>query len=335
MKKAVVIGTGMNLPKNKVTNQDLEKIVDTTDEWIVTRTGIKTRYMAEEGLTLTDLSVPACEQALKNANLKPEDIDLIIYSTYTPDYQIPSNACILQHKLGCTRAAAFDVEAACSGYVYGSTIASQFIATGMYKHVLVVGGDFTSRFLDFEDRNSCVLFGDGVGATIFGASEDEENGVFDNLLGAIGSGAEYIIVPVGGSTTRPTEENLKKRDHYVKINGKEVFKFSTRIVGEIIDEVLSRNNMTLDDIALIIPHQANIRIIESAAKHYNCPLDKFYVNIDKYGNTVAATIPMALHEALCEGKIKKGDNILLIGFGAGLTYGLTLIKWGSYTKPLY
>lgn len=335
MKKAVVIGTGMNLPKNKVTNQDLEKIVDTTDEWIITRTGIKTRYMAEEGLTLTDLSVPACEQALKNANLKPEDIDLIIYSTYTPDYQIPSNACILQHKLGCTRAAAFDVEAACSGYVYGSTIASQFIATGMYKHVLVVGGDFTSRFLDFEDRNSCVLFGDGVGATIFGASEDEENGVFDNLLGAIGSGAEYIIVPVGGSAVRPTEEILKKRDHYVKINGKEVFKFSTRIVGDIIDEVLARNNMTLDDIALIIPHQANIRIIESAAKRYNCPIDKFYVNIDKYGNTVAATIPMALHEALCEGKIKKGDNILLIGFGAGLTYGLTLIKWGSYTKPLY
>lgn len=335
MKKAVVIGTGMNLPKNKVTNQDLEKIVDTTDEWIITRTGIKTRYMAEEGLTLTDLSVPACEQALKNANLKPEDIDLIIYSTYTPDYQIPSNACILQDKLGCTRAAAFDVEAACSGYVYGSTIASQFIATGMYKHVLVVGGDFTSRFLDFEDRNSCVLFGDGVGATIFGASEDEENGVFDNLLGAIGSGAEYIIVPVGGSAVRPTEEILKKRDHYVKINGKEVFKFSTRIVGDIIDEVLARNNMTLDDIALIIPHQANIRIIESAAKRYNCPIDKFYVNIDKYGNTVAATIPMALHEALCEGKIKKGDNILLIGFGAGLTYGLTLIKWGNYTKPLY
>lgn len=335
LKRAVVIGTGMSLPDQELTNFDLEKIVDTTDEWIVTRTGIKSRFKIEDGRSLSDLALPACHQALENANLTPDDIDLIIFSTYTPDYQIPATACIIQDKLGCTKAGAFDLAAACSGYIYGIVTASQYIATGLYKNILVIGGDVTTRVLDFEDRNSCVLFGDGVGATIMTASEEEGYGAFDSILGSIGSGAKHIYIPMGGSKMRPSLEAMENRDHYVKINGKEVFKFSTKIIGDIIEEVLSRNNMTLDDVALIIPHQANIRIIESAAKRFKCPMDKFFVNIDKYGNTVAGTIPIAMHEALQEGRIKKGDNILLIGFGAGLTYGLSIIKWGDYLKPAH
>lgn len=332
LRKAVVSGTGIGLPERVVTNHDLAKIVETSDEWIFTRTGIKERRHIDEGQTLLDLSIPACHQAIANAGLKPEDIDLIVFSTFTPDYQVPATACLLQDKLGCTRAAAFDINAACTGYVYASSIATQFIATGTYNHVLVVGGDVTTRILDFTDRNSCVLFGDGVGATIFSPSTGNE-GAIDLILGAIGSGAEYIMIPNGGSAHRPTEEALRNREQYLKINGKEVFKFSTKIIGDIIEETLKRNDLTLEDIALIIPHQANIRIIESAAKRFNCPIEKFYMNIERYGNTVAASIPIALHEALKDGRIKEGDNIILVGFGGGLTYGTMLIRWGSYITP--
>jgi len=211
-------------------------------------------------------------------------------------------------------------------------VACQFIATGLYNNILVVGGDVTTRILDFSDRNSCVLFGDGIGATIYSAGENDE-GAFDFLLGSIGSGGEYIMIPNGGSAQRPTVEAIQNREHYLKINGKEVFKFSTKIVGDMIEEVLQRNNLSLDDVALIIPHQANIRILESAAKRFNCPLEKFYINIERYGNTVAATIPIAIHEALQEGRIKQGDIVLLVGFGGGLTYGIMPIRWGKYTSP--
>ncbi|GAB4276656.1 MAG: beta-ketoacyl-ACP synthase III [Candidatus Rifleibacteriota bacterium] len=332
-RKAVILGTGMNLPDNVVTNDDLAKIVDTSDEWIRTRTGIVERRQIPDGDSLFNLSLPAAKQALENAGLKPEDIDLIIFSTFTPDYQVPASACLIQNALGCTRAGAFDLQAACTGFVYGSSIACQYIATGTYNYVMVIGGDVTTRILDFNDRNSCVLFGDGVGAAIYGPSDNDTDGVFDNLLGAIGSGAEYIMIKNGGSMHRPTVEAIQNREHYLTIHGKEVFKFSTKIVGDMIDEVLTRNNLTLDEVALIIPHQANIRIIESAAKRFNCPMDKFYVNIHKYGNTVAATIPIAIHEALVEGRIKQGDIVLLVGFGGGLTYGLLPIRWGSYTNP--
>lgn len=332
LRKAVVTGTGISLPDHIVTNDDLAKIVETSDEWIFTRTGIKERRHISDGETLLDLSIPACLQAIANAGLKPVDIDLIVFSTFTPDYQVPATACLLQDKLGCTRAAAFDLNAACTGFVYASSVATQFISTGMYNHILVVGGDVTTRILDFTDRNSCVLFGDGVGATVFSAATDD-SGAFDTMLGAIGSGAEYIMIPNGGSAHRPTEEALRNREHYLKINGKEVFKFSTKIIGDIIEDILKRNDLTLDDVALIVPHQANIRIIESAAKRFNCPIEKFYLNIERYGNTVAASIPIALHEALQEGRIKEGDIILLVGFGGGLTYGNMLIRWGSYTTP--
>lgn len=332
LRKAVISGTGISLPDKIVTNHDLEKIVETSDEWIFTRTGIKERRQIPDGDTLLELSIPACQQAIANAGLKPEDIDLIIFSTFTPDYQVPATACLLQDKLKCTRAAAFDLQAACTGFVYASSVATQFIATGVYNHVLVIGGDVTTRILDFTDRNSCVLFGDGVGATVFSPATGD-SGAFDLLLGAIGSGGEYIMIPNGGSAHRPTEEAVRNREHYLKINGKEVFKFSTKIVGDIIEETLKRNNLTLDDVALIIPHQANIRILESAAKRFDCPIEKFFVNIEKYGNTVAASIPIALHEAVQQGRIKEGDIILLVGFGGGLTYGTMAIRWGKYALP--
>ncbi len=333
LRKAVILGTGFSVPDKVITNDDLARMVDTSDEWIKTRTGIHERRIISDGDSLFQLSLPAARQAVANARLAPEEIDLIIFATFTPDYQVPATACMIQNALGCTRAGAFDMQAACSGFVYGSTIASQFVATGTYNNVLVIGGDVTTRILDFNDRNSCVLFGDGVGAAVFAPAKDNETGVIDNLLGAIGSGAEYIIIKNGGSMHRPTVEAIQNREHYLTINGKEVFKFSTKIVGDIIEEVLKRNNMTLDQISLIVPHQANIRIIESAAKRFDCPMEKFYVNIQRYGNTVAASIPLALHEALLEGRISKGDNIILVGFGGGLTYGLQLIKWGDYTKP--
>ncbi len=332
LRKAVVSGTGISLPEKVVTNFDLEKIVETSDEWIFTRTGIKERRQIPDGMTLLELSIPACKQAIANAGLTPDDIDLIIYATFTPDYQVPATACLLQDKLGCRNAGAFDLQAACTGFVYASSVACQFIATGLYNNILVVGGDVTTRILDFSDRNSCVLFGDGIGATIYSAGENDE-GAFDFLLGSIGSGGEYIMIPNGGSAQRPTVEAIQNREHYLKINGKEVFKFSTKIVGDMIEEVLQRNNLSLDDVALIIPHQANIRILESAAKRFNCPLEKFYINIERYGNTVAATIPIAIHEALQEGRIKQGDIVLLVGFGGGLTYGIMPIRWGKYTSP--
>lgn len=333
LRKAVIAGTGISVPDNVVTNDDLAKIVDTSDEWIQSRTGIIERRQIPDGDSLFQLSLPAARQAIANSGLKPEDIDLIIFSTFTPDYQVPATACMIQNALGCTRAAAFDLQAACTGFVYAASIASQFIATGAYNHVLVIGGDVTTRILDFTDRNSCVLFGDAVGAAVYSPAENEKEGVFDNLLGAIGSGAEYIMIKNGGSMHRPTVEAIQNREHYLTINGKEVFKFSTKIVGDIIEEVLQRNGISLDEIALIIPHQANIRIIESAAKRFACPMDKFFVNIQKYGNTVAASIPLALHEALQEGRIKRGDNIILVGFGGGLTYGVQILKWGGYTTP--
>ncbi|MEW6713241.1 MAG: beta-ketoacyl-ACP synthase III, partial [Candidatus Riflebacteria bacterium] len=324
---------GISVPDKVVTNDDLARMVDTSDEWIKTRTGIHERRIIPDGDSLFQLSLPAARQAIANAGLTPEEIDLIIFATFTPDYQVPATACMIQNALGCTKAGAFDLQAACTGFVYGSAIASQFVATGAYNNVLVIGGDVTTRILDFNDRNSCVLFGDGVGAAVFAPAKDNETGVMDNLLGSIGSGAEYIMIKNGGSMHRPTVEAIQNREHYLTINGKEVFKFSTKIVGDIIEEVLGRNNMTLDQISLIVPHQANIRIIESAAKRFDCPMEKFFVNIQKYGNTVAASIPLALHEALLEGRISKGDNIILVGFGGGLTYGVQLIKWGDYTKP--
>ena len=326
LRRAAVIGTGICLPEKVVTNHDLEKMVDTSDEWIVTRTGISERRFVEPHQKLSDIAVPAARAAVENAGLKPEQIGLIILATFTPDRQISATACIIQDKLGCKNAAAMDIEVACSGFVYATSIAQQFIACGTYEYVLVVGADILSKVLDFTDRNTCVLFGDGAGAVVYGPAKGNE-GIFDTHLGAYGSGAEHIVIPAGGSELPTSAETVEKRQHFVQINGKEVFKFSTKIVGDMIEQVLPRNNLTLDDVALIISHQANIRIIESAARRFNCPIEKFYVNLHKYGNTVAGTIPICLHEAIAEGRIKKGDVVLFVGFGGGLTFGLVALRW--------
>ncbi|MBF0503004.1 MAG: ketoacyl-ACP synthase III [Candidatus Riflebacteria bacterium] len=330
LRRATIIGTGKYLPEKVMTNFDFEKMVDTTDEWIFTRSGIRERRIAAPNQKTSDLAVLAGEMALKNSGIPPEKIGAVILASFTPDRPIAATACIIQNRLGCVNAAAFDVEVACSGYIYASSIASNFIATGMFDYVLVIGADILSKVIDFTDRNTCVLFGDGAGATVFGPAEGDE-GIFDSLLGSDGSGSEHILIPAGGTEMPTTAETVEKRLHYVKINGKEVFKFSTRIVGEMIEKILVRNNMKLDDFSLIIPHQANIRIIESAAKRFDCPMEKFFVNLDKYGNTVAATIPICLHEALQQGRIKKGDNVFLVGFGGGLTWGTIALKWGNYS----
>ncbi|HNY12774.1 MAG TPA: beta-ketoacyl-ACP synthase III [Candidatus Wallbacteria bacterium] len=329
LKKAYIMGTGMYLPEKRLTNADLEKMVDTTDEWIVTRSGIKERRIAEADQKLSDLAIPAAQMAMKNAGVTPDQIGVIILATFTPDRPISSTACIIQHKLGCKNAAAFDVEVACSGFIYASVLAKNFIATGMYDYVLVIGADILSKVIDFTDRNTCVLFGDGAGAVVYGVSPNEDEGVFDVLLGADGSGADHIMIPAGGTSMPTTAKTVEDRLHYVKINGKEVFKFSTKMVGDMIEQVLTRNNMNLDDVDLIIPHQANVRIIESAAKKFGCPMEKFFINLDKYGNTVAATIPICIHEALQQGRIKQGSTVLLAGFGGGLTWGVIAMKYGK------
>lgn len=317
----------MYLPEKRLTNADLEKMVDTTDEWIVTRSGIKERRIAEPHQAVSDLAVPAAQMALKNANISPEQIGCVILASFTPDRTISATACIIQHKLGCKNAGAFDIEVACSGFIYATTLGRSLIETGVCEYVLVIGADILSKVIDFTDRNTCVLFGDGAGAVVLGPAASEDEGIFDVLIGADGGGSEHITIPAGGTQMPTTAKTVEDRLHFVKINGKEVFKFSTKIVGDMIEQVLTRNNLKLEYVKLIIPHQANIRIIESAAKRFNCPLDKFYINLDRYGNTVAGTIPIGLHEALGEGKINKGDIVLLAGFGGGLTWGLVAMKW--------
>ena len=329
LRKAVVLGTGMCLPEKRLTNHDLEKMVDTTDEWIVTRSGIHERRIVEPNQKLSDIAIPAARMAIQNSGIPVEKIGAIILATFTPDRPISPTACIIQDKLGCKKAAAFDLEAACSGFIYATTIGAHLIAAGTYDYVLVIGADILSKVIDFTDRNTCVLFGDGAGAYVLGPASDDKEGIFDFILGADGSGAGNILIPAGGTELPTSEETVRNRQHFVKINGKEVFKFSTKIVGELIEEVLTRNSLKLDDISLIIPHQANIRIIEYAAKRLNCPIEKFFVNLGKYGNTVAGTFPICTHEALQEGRIKENDLVLLVGFGGGLTYGLIALRWGK------
>ncbi|MBF0409274.1 MAG: ketoacyl-ACP synthase III [Candidatus Riflebacteria bacterium] len=329
LRRAEILGTGMYLPEKRVTNKDFEKMVDTTEEWIITRTGIRERRFVEPHQKLSDIAIPAAEMALNNSGVPREKIGLVILASFTPDRLISATACILQDKLGCKNAGAMDIEVACSGFTYATTVASSMIASGAIDYALVVGGDILSKVLDFTDRNTCVLFGDGAGAIVLGPSHDGESGIFDTLLGADGSGSEHIIIPAGGTGMPTTAKTVEDKLHYVKINGKEVFKFSTKIIGDMIEQVLERNKIPLDDVSLIIPHQANIRIIESAAKRFGCPMEKFFCNLEKYGNTVAGTIPICLHEALTEKRIKKGDIVLLAGFGGGLSWGLIAMRWGA------
>lgn len=323
--KAGILGVGSYLPEKIISNFDLEKIMDTSDEWIRTRTGIKERRVADENEATSDLATKAALNAIKDANLTPEDIDLIIVATITPDMIFPSTACLVQANIKATKAACFDLEAACSGFIYGMTVAKQFIETNTYKHVLVIGAEALSRILDYEDRSTAILFGDGAGAVVMGSVN--EGGVLSTNLGSDGNGKDYLNIPAGGSKNPASEETLKNRLHYVKMAGNDVFKFAVRIMQDASIKCVESANLYIQDIDYLIPHQANIRIIEASAKRLKLNMDKVYVNLDRYGNMSAASIPVALDEAYREGKIKKGDNIVLVGFGGGLTWGASVVRW--------
>jgi 3-oxoacyl-[acyl-carrier-protein] synthase III len=323
-----ITGVGSYLPERVLTNSELEEIVETTDEWIKSMTGISERRIVSEDEATSDLGFRAAQRALESAGLVPNDIDLIICSTITSDLPWPATACLIQNKLGANKAAAFDVSAACSGFVYGLSIGMQFIQSGNYKRVLVIGAECLSRVLNWEDRNTCVLFGDGAGAVVLEEVESDL-GILSFELGTEGSGVESLCVPSGGSKRPTTLTTIEEKSHYLTMAGKEVFKFAVKIMGESAVRTIEKAGLTKEDIDLLIPHQANIRIIEAAAKRLDLPMEKVMVNIDKYGNTSGASIPIALDEAIKEGKIQKGDNIVLVGFGAGLTWASAVIKWSK------
>ena len=328
-KRVIFSGTGRYLPEKVLTNEDFEKMpdIDTSDEWIRTRTGIRERRIVDDGTASSDLAVRASEIALKRAGRTAEELDLIIICTITPDTFLPSCACWVQDRLGAKNAGAFDVTAACSGFIYGVSMAAGLIESGAMNTVLVVGAECLTKITDYKDRSSCILFGDGAGAAVLEAAEDTGRGLIGFRLGADGSGGTYMITPGGGSRVPPTHASIDERLHFMKIKGREVFKFAVNKMVELVNALLEENNLSIDEVKLIIPHQVNYRILSFAAQKLKMPLEKMYINIDRYGNTSAASIPIALDEALEKGMIEKGDLIAFVAFGGGLTWGSCLIRW--------
>ena len=325
MKKVGIIGVGEYLPEKILTNSDLEKMVDTSDEWITTRTGIKQRHLAAKGEAASDLALKAAEQALKNAKINPEDLDLIVVATITGDMPFPSVASILQNKLGAKHAASFDISAACAGFVYGLSVAQQFIACSTYKNALVIGVEVLSSITDWQDRNTCVLFGDGAGAAVL--SEVKSRGIISTYLGCDGSKSGILNMPAGGSANPATTETVRNRQHFIKMQGNELFKIAVNTMTKAAEIVLEQAGMAFADVDLIIPHQANARIIMAVAKKLGIPEDRVYLNIERCGNMSSASTVTALCEAVQEGRVKKGDIILLDAFGAGLVWGACVIEW--------
>lgn len=322
-----IVGLGSYVPEKILTNQDLEKIVDTNDEWITTRTGIKQRHIAGEHETTSDMAIIAAEKALKDAKMTAEDIDLIIVGTITPDMSFPATSCIVQDKLGAVNAAAFDIQAGCSGFVYALAVGTQFIQTGIYRHILIIGADALSKITNWEDRSTCVLFGDGAGAAVISRLPEGEEGILAFDLGARGSGAELLKMPAGGIRQPVTPEAIDQKLNTIHMAGNEVYKFAVRIMGEAAVSALEKAGFTHEDLDFFVPHQANIRIIKAAAKRLKIPMEKVFVNVHKYGNTSAASVPIALDEAYHQNKVKKGDLVALVGFGAGLTWAASVLKW--------
>ncbi len=320
-----VAGAGFYLPKKVLTNKDLEKMVDTSDEWITTRTGIKERRIADKDTATSDMAKEASAKAIKDAGLTPEDIELIIVATITPDMPLPSTACLLQGKLGAKKAAAFDVVAACSGFIYAIATADAYIKSGLYKNALVVGAEKMSSVTDWTDRNTCVLFGDGAGAVVL--KPVDTGGILSICLGADGSQADLLKIPAGGSKEPSSKETVDKRLHYIKMSGGELFKHAVKIMADAGKAAASALNFESEDIDWVIPHQANMRILNAVAKRMNLDLNKIHFNIKKYGNMSSASTAVAFAEAVKEGKIKKGDVVVLDAFGAGLTWGAIVIEW--------
>lgn len=320
-----IAGIGSYVPEKILTNFDLEKIVETSDEWITTRSGIKERHIAADNQATSDLSLIAAQRALKSACLKPKDVGAIIVATATPDMLFPSTACLVQTRIGAPRVIAFDVSAGCTGFLYGLAIAESFVNNG-YDNILVIGADILSKITDYTDRTTCVLFGDGAGAALIKKS-DGEDGILSSYFTADGSSWNLLWQPGGGSRIPATHESVEKRLHYVKMQGNEVFKVAVRAMSEAAVKTLEKAKIPASEVALLIPHQANIRIIEASAKRLNIPMEKVLVNIDRHGNTSAASIPIALDQAIQEGRVHKGDLILMIAFGAGFTWGGVLFRY--------
>ena len=325
MKKVGIIGVGEYLPEKILTNADLEKMVDTSDEWITSRTGIKERHIVLPGQATSDLAFKAAQQALANAKLKPEDLDLIVVATITGDMPFPSVSAIIQAKLGAKRAVCFDICAACAGFVYGLSVAEKFIAASVYKNALVIGAETLSSITDWQDRNTCVLFGDGAGAVVL--SEVKKGGIISTYLGCDGSKVDILNMPAGGSRNPATAETVRNRQHFLKMQGNELFKIAVNTMTSAAETVLKQAGMTFTDVDLIIPHQANSRIIMAVAKKLGIPPERVYLNIERCGNMSSASTVTALCEAVQEGKVKKGDIILLDAFGAGLVWGACIIEW--------
>ncbi len=323
-----ILATGRYTPEKVLTNADLEKMVDTSDEWIVTRTGIRERRISAPEQASSDLAFEAAKRALAKANISAEELDMIIVATVTPDTMFPSTACILQDKLGAKKASALDISAACTGFLYGITTAAQFIGNGFYRYVLVVGVETLSKITDYTDRNTCVLFGDGAGAAVLGPVE-EGLGFLAFDLGADGSGGPLLCQPAGGSRIPASAESVEKRLHYISMTGSEVFKFAVRVMNSATETVLEKAGITKEQIDLLVPHQANLRIIDAAIKRFGLSEDKVAINLDRYGNMSSASIPVALDEAVEEGRLKRGDNVILVGFGGGLTWGAAMLKWAG------
>lgn len=328
-----IVGWGKYIPSNVVTNADLERMVDTSDEWIFNRTGIRERRVVAPDENTSDMAVAASRDALEMAGVRARDLGLIIIATSSPDYLTPPVSSQVQHALGAKDVGAFTLVTGCTGFVYALATAQQFISTGAYDNVLVVGVELLSRFVDWEDRSTCILFGDGAGAVVLQVS-DEPAGVLSFVLGSDGSGAEHLILPAGGAAMPPSHETIDQGLHYLRMNGRQVFRFASRILGKALRQAIQEANLTTEDIDLFIPHQANARIIDSAARYVGIPDEKIFMNIDRYGNTSAASIPIALCEALEQGRAKVGDNLAFIAFGAGLTWASAVVKIGERVEPI-
>jgi len=320
-----IVGLGSYLPPKVLTNKDLEKMMDTSDEWITTRTGIKERHIAEDGVATSDLAAEAAKEALDDAKIKCEDVELIIVATITPDMQFPSTACIVQRKINAKKAVCFDVSAACAGHVYGVVTGEQFVKTGKFKNALIIGAEKISSVTNWQDRSTCVLFGDGAGACVLAKSNTRN--ILSTYLGSNGWEADLLKIPGGGSLNPASHKTIDERLHFIKMNGSEVFKSAVRAMAEAANEAITRAGLKCSDIDCVIPHQANIRILLSVAKRIGLSSDKIYLNIEKYGNMSSASSAIALYEAAKIGRIKKGDIVVLDAFGGGFVWGACVIRW--------
>ena len=325
--KAAIAGLGAYVPPKVMTNADFEKILDTSDEWITQRTGIKERRIMGEGETTLTMAVAAAREALDHAGVAATDLDLIIVATITPEMPFPATACMLQKELGATEVPAFDISAACSGFIYALVTADKFIRSGMYQKILVIGVDAMTHYSDYTDRSSCILFGDGAGAVVLEPTTDPDRGMDYSVLRADGNGWDYIHTPGGGTRHPPSHEMIDNKQQYITMRGREVYKFAVEKMQWLLGDCMAKCGLTPEDVSMVIPHQVNVRVIKSAVARYNFPMEKVYVNIYKYGNTSSASVPLALHDAVAEGKIVRGSVVLLIALGAGLTWAGAVMKY--------